>query len=134
MLRGLATGRDRVARGLGGRRGAGGRARRRLLLALRVRAEGSGHRDARLDRLVEVAERELERAEERDDVLERHEPEVRDAYELPFHLTLAAGDDRVVIVAQDADEIARVDPGRGTERGDRGRGVPLVREDLQRNG
>src|SRR4029077_15890288 len=77
MLRRLATSRDRVVRRPCGRRGAGC-GTRGLLLALRVRAKRRGHRDARLDGLVEISERELERAEERDDVLQRHEAEVRD--------------------------------------------------------
>ena len=131
MLRRLATSRDRVVRRPCGRRGAGCRTRRLLLLALRVRAECGRHRDARLDRLVQIAERELERAEERDDVLQRHEAEVRNANELAFHLALAAGDDRVVVVAEDADEIPRIDARRWSERRDGRRCIALVGEQLE---
>src|SRR6267378_7151257 len=107
MLRRLATSRDRVVRRPCGRRAAGCRTRG-LLLALRVRAQRRGHRDARLDGLVEVAQRELERAEERDNVLQRDESQVRDANELTLHLSLAAGHDRVVVVAQEANEVPGV--------------------------
>src|SRR5256886_11605397 len=130
MLRRLATSRDRVVRRPRGRRAAG-RGRRRLRLALRVRAKRRGHCDARLNGWGEVRQRELERAEERDDVLERHEAEGGDADELPFHLALTAGHDRVVVIAEEADEIAGVDACRGTERGHRRRGVALVGEELK---
>src|SRR5436309_8967740 len=110
MLRRLATSRDRVVRRPDGRRSAGCGAGR-LLLALRVGPQRRGHRDAWLDGLVEIAERELEGAEECHDVLQRHEAEVRDADELAFHLPLAAGHDRVVVVTEDADEVPRVDAG-----------------------
>src|SRR5438093_845175 len=81
---------------------------RRLRRALRVRAERRGDRLTRLDRLVKVAQRELQGAEEVQDVLQRHEAEVTDADELPIQLALPARDDRVVVIAQDADEVARV--------------------------
>src|SRR5207249_2880013 len=81
--------------------------------------------------LVEVPQRELERAEERDDVLKRHEAQVGDADELPFHLALTPGHDRVVVIAEEADEIAGVDASRGTECGHRRRGVALVGEELK---
>src|SRR4029077_14746931 len=45
---------------------------------LGVRAQDRGDRLARLDRLIEILERRLERAEERDDVLERHEAHMPD--------------------------------------------------------
>src|SRR2546430_15797745 len=131
MLRRLATSRDRVVRRPCGRRGAGGGTRRLLLLALRVCAERRGHRDAGLYGLVEIAERELEGAEERDDVLQRHEAEVRDANQLAFHLSLAAGHDGAVVVAQDADEIPRIDTCRRPERGHGRRRVTLVCEELE---
>src|SRR2546430_4937726 len=131
MLRRLATSRDRVVRRPCGRRGAGGGTRRLLLLALRVCAERCGHRDAGLHGLVEIAERELEGAEERDDVLQRDEAEMRDPNQLAFHLSLAAGHDGVVVVAEDADEIPRVDAGRWPERGHRRGGVALVGEELE---
>src|SRR5207302_925956 len=113
----LATGRDRVGRGTAG---GAGRGTRGLLGALRVGPKRRADRDSRLDRLVQIAERELERAEEGDDVLQRHEPQMSHADELSFHLALAAGDDRVVVVAQDANEIASIDARRWPERGDRG--------------
>src|SRR5947209_7568923 len=100
MLRRLATSRDRVVRRPRGRRAAGCGTRGLLLLALRVGAERRGHRDARLDGLVQITQRELERAEERDDVLQRHEAEVRDPHQLALHLSLTARHDRVVIVAK----------------------------------
>src|SRR5204862_2877066 len=132
MPRRLATGRDGIGRG------PRGRARRRaaglLLRALRVGAERGADRDARLDRLVEIPERELERAEERDDVLQGHEPEVRDADELSLHLSLAAGHDGVVLVAQDADQVPRVDPRGRTECRHRRRRVALVGEELEIHG
>src|SRR5713226_9306052 len=112
MLRRLATSRDRSRGALPPgprhphcRRGAGCGTRRLLLLTLGVRAQRRGHRDARLNGLVEVTQRELERTEERDDVLQRHEAEVRDTNELALHLSLASGHDRVVVVAQEANEI-----------------------------
>src|SRR5918992_1154513 len=111
MLRRLATSGDRRRGALPpgprdpyGRR-TGRRSRRGLLLALRIGAQRRGHGNARLDGLVEVAQRELERAEERDDVLQRHEPEMRHADELAFQLPLAPGHDRVVVVTQDSYEI-----------------------------
>src|SRR5437588_4244332 len=131
MLRRLATSRDRVVRRPCGRRAAGCGTRWLLLLALRVRTQRRGHRDARLDRLVEITQRELEGAEERHDVLQRHEAEVRDPYELALHLPLAAGHDRVVIVAKDADEVPRVDARRRSECGHRRRCVALVGEELK---
>src|SRR6266850_4435593 len=130
MLRRLATSRDRVVRRPCGRRGAGG-GTRGLLLALRICAECRGHRDAGLHGLIEIAERELEGAEERDDVLQRDEAEMRDANQLAFHLPLATGHDGVVIVAQDADEILRVDACWWPERGHGRRGVTLVGEELE---
>src|SRR5438874_10242600 len=133
MLRRLATSRDRVVRRPRGRRGAG-RGTRRRLLALRVRAERRGHGHAWLDGLVQVTQRELERAEKRHDVLERHEAKVGAADELSFHLALTAGHDRVVVVTQDADEIPCVDAGRRTERGHRRRRVALVGEELKVDG
>src|SRR5256885_2422628 len=134
MLRRLATSRDRVVRRPCGRRSTSGGTRRLLLLALGVRAQRRGHRDARLDGLVEVAQGELEGAEERDDVLQRHEAEVRDANELAFHLSLAAGHDGVVVVAQKADEITGVDARGWPERGHRRRRVTLVGEELEVHG
>src|SRR2546426_11759788 len=134
MLRRLATSRDRVVRRPRGRRAAGCGTRWLLLLALRVRAQRRGHRGARLDGLVQVTERELERAEERDDVLQRHEAEVRDANKLAFHLPLATGHDGVVVVTQDADKVPRVDAGGWAERGHGRGGVTLVGEHLQTNG
>src|SRR5713101_7061657 len=134
MLRRLATSRDRVVRRPHGRRGACSGTRRLLLLALRVCAERGGHRDAWLDGLVQITKRELEGAEERDDVLERHEAEVRDTNELPFHLSLATCHDRVVVVAEDTDEIARVDARGWTERGHGRRRVTLVCEELEIDG
>src|SRR5947208_10149308 len=131
MLRRLATSRDRVVRRPRGRRAAGRGPRRLLLLALRVRAKRRGHGHARLHGLVQITQRELERAEERNDVLQRHEAQVGDADELPFHLALTTGHDRVVVVAEEADEIAGVDACRGTERGNRRRGVALVGEELK---
>src|SRR2546425_12386759 len=103
----------------------------RLRRALRVRAERRGDRLTRLDRLIEVAQRELQGAEEVQDVLQRHEAEVTHADELTVHLALAAGDDRVVVVTQDADEVARVHARRWTEGGDRGRRVRLVGEECE---
>src|SRR5439155_311086 len=79
-------------------------------------------------------QRELERAEKSNDVLERHEAKVGDADELSFHLALTAGHDRVVVVTQDADEIPCIDAGWRTERGHRGRRVTLVGEELKVDG
>src|SRR2546430_5228907 len=107
---------------------AAGAGTRRLRRALRVRAECRGDRLTRLDRLIEVAQRELQGAEEVQDVLQRHEAEVTHADELTVELALPAGDDRVVVVPQDADEVARVDARRGTERGDGWRCVRFVGE------
>src|SRR5216117_3856810 len=101
---------------------------RRLRRALRILAERRGDRLTGLDRLIEVAQRELQGAEEVQDVLQRHEAEVTHADELPVQLALPARDDRVVVIAQDADEIARVHARRGTECGDGGRRVCLVGE------
>src|SRR2546426_7701837 len=134
MLRRLATSRDRVVRRPRGRRAAGCGTRWLLLLALRVRAQRRGHRDARLDGLVEITQRELERAEERDDVLQRHEAEVRDPHQLALHLSLTARHDRVVIVAKEADEIPRIDARRRSERRQRRRCVTLVGEELKAHG
>src|SRR5438309_11616322 len=129
MLRRLATSRDRVVRRPCRRRSTGC-GTRRWLLALRVRTERGGHRHAWLDGLVQIAQGELERAEEGDDVLQCHKAQVGDADELSFHLPLTAGHDRVVVVTQDADEIPGVDARRWPERGDRRRRVALVGEDL----
>src|SRR3989454_11465423 len=134
MLRRLTTSRDRVVRRPCGRRGTSRGTRRLLLLALGVSAQRRGHRDARLDGLVEVTQGELERAEEGDDVLQGYEAEVCDANELALHLPLASGDDGVVVVAQEADEIPRVDPCGRPERGHRGRRVTLVGEELEVHG
>src|SRR6266849_3575984 len=122
MLRRLATSRDRVVRRPHGRRGACSGTRRLLLLALCVCAERGRHRDAWLDGLVQITERELEGAE------------VRDANELPFHLPLATCHDRVVVVAQDTDEIARIDARWRTERGYDRRRVTVVCEELEIDG
>src|SRR5438132_2046309 len=110
--------------------GAAGRAGRRRG-RLGVRAQDRGDRLARLDRLVEVLERRLERAEEGDHVLERDEAHVPDARDLPFDASLPARDDGVVVIAQDPDEVARVDPRGHPERGDARRGVALVAEDAE---
>src|SRR5712691_9639983 len=56
---------------------------------------------------------------------------MRDPHELSLHLSLTAGHDRVVVVAQDANEVPRVDARRRPERGYCGRGVALVRKELQ---
>src|SRR5258705_7689369 len=71
---------------------------RRLRRALGISAERRGDRLTRLDRLVEITERELQGAEEVEDVLQRHEAQVTDANELALELALAARDDRVVVV------------------------------------
>src|SRR6266851_3548745 len=104
---------------------------RRLWRALRVRAQRRGDRLTWLDGLIEVAQCELQGAEEIQDVLDRDEAEVTHADELSVQLALAARDDRVVIIAQDADEIARVHPRRRTECGDGGRRVRLVGEERE---
>src|SRR5213594_1065554 len=96
---------------------AAGAGTRRLRRALRVRAERRGDRLTRLDRLIEISQRELEGAEEIKDVLQRHEAEVTNAHELSIKLALPARDDRVVVVAQHPDEVARVHARRRTERG-----------------
>src|SRR2546423_7995733 len=131
MLRRLATGRDRVGRGT---RGVAGGGSGRLLGALGVRAKRRADGDPRFDGLVQIAQRELERAEEGHDVLQRHEPEVGDADELSFHLALATGDDRVVVVAQDANEIARIDSCGWAERRDGRRCIAFIGEELQVDG
>src|SRR5881397_813850 len=104
---------------------------RRLRRALRIRAERRGDRLTGLDRLIEVAQRELQGAEEVQDVLQRHEAEVTDADELPVQLALPASDDRVVVVTQHTNEVARVDARRGTERGDGRRRMRFVGEQRQ---
>src|SRR6266542_4363641 len=124
----LAAGRHRVG-GLAPR-GCPSCLRRRGA-RLTVRPEHGGDRLPRLDRLVEILEPLLERAEQRDDVLQGHETHVPDSCDLAFEPALAAGDDGVVVVTEDPDEIARVDPGGHAERRDAGRGVPLVGEDRQ---
>src|SRR5436305_8148911 len=70
-----------------------------LRRGLGVRTERGRDRLTWLDGLVEVAQRELECAEERDHVRHRHETHVTDAEQLTFELALAAGDDRVVVLA-----------------------------------
>src|SRR4030081_1931594 len=91
----LSAGGDGVRACTGARTGS---CRRRR--ALRVRAECRGDGLTRLDRLIEVPQRELQGAEEVQDVLDRHEAEMTYADELPIQLALAAGDDRVVVVPQ----------------------------------
>src|SRR6185503_14571843 len=119
------------ADGVRARTAGAGTGSRRLWRALRVGAERRGDRLTGLDRLVEVTQCELQGAEEVEDVLQRHEAEVTDADELALELALAAGDDRVVVVAQHADEVARVNARRRTERGDRRRCVRFVGEQRQ---
>src|SRR5687767_15730137 len=65
------------------------------------------------------------------DILDGDEPEVTPAYELALALAIAARDDRVVVIAQHADEIARVHARRRTERGDRRRRVRFVGEERE---
>src|SRR5439155_744164 len=90
-----------------------------------------GDRLTGLDRLIEVAQRELQGAEEVQDVLQRHEAEVTDADELPVQLALPARDDRVVVVTQHTNEVARIDARRWTERGDGRRRMRFVGEQRQ---
>src|SRR5438552_13944788 len=98
---------------------------------LGVRAQDGGDRLTRLDRLVELLERLLDRAEERDHVLQRDEAHVADSRDLPLDPSLPAGDDRVVVVAEDPDEVPRVDARGHAERRDARRGVALVAEDAE---
>src|SRR3989442_3484020 len=110
LRRGTSCGRVSLATAPNGVRtsAAAGARTRRLRRALRVRAERRGDRLTRLDRLIEVAQRELEGAEEVQDVLQRHEAEMTHPDELTVQLALPARDDGVVVIAQDADEVARV--------------------------